>query len=200
MGINLGNYIVPNEVKNGICIDVGCNLGDFTKKYNDFFKKIYFIEAQTELFLKLEKRFNQSNNIIGFNRAVWSESNVKVNLVSHPNNDHGSVAVNSDYLNNDWTSQIVNQIETISLEDFLSLISEKNIDYLKIDCETSEYPFLFGKDLSMFRYIGIEIHSQMGELRYNELLEWIKQTHILIDGDDSFNKNYNKELLFIKLK
>jgi FkbM family methyltransferase len=196
MSINLGNYIVPDEVKNGICIDVGCNLGDFTKKYDGFFNKIYFIEAQTELFLKLKKRFKENNNIVGFNKAVWSESNVKVNLVSHPNNDHGSVAVNGDYLNDDWTNQIVNEIDTISLEDFLILISEKNIDYLKIDCETSEYPFLFGKDLSMFKYIGIEIHPQMGELKYYGLLDWIKQTHVLIYGDDSFNKNHNKELLF----
>jgi FkbM family methyltransferase len=196
---NLGRYIVPYNVKNGICIDIGCNLGDFTKKYENFFNKIYFIEAQTKLFLNLEKRFNENNNIKGFNKAVWSESNLMVDLVSHPNNDHGSVAVNGGHLNNDWTNRIVNQIETISLEDFLLLISEKFIDYLKIDCETSEYPFLFGKDLSMIKYIGIEIHPQMGMLKYNQLLEWIKQTHMLIDGDDSFNKNFNKELLF-KLK
>jgi FkbM family methyltransferase len=196
---NLGRYIVPYNVKNGICIDIGCNLGDFTKKYENFFNKIYFIEAQTKLFLNLEKRFNENNNIKGFNKAVWSESNLMVDLVSHPNNDHGSVAVNGGHLNNDWTNRIVNQIETISLEDFLLLISEKFIDYLKIDCETSEYPFLFGKDLSMIKYIGIEIHPQMGMLKYNQLLEWIKQTHMLIGGDDSFNKNFNKELLF-KLK
>jgi FkbM family methyltransferase len=196
---NLGRYIVPYNVKNGICIDIGCNLGDFTKKYENFFNKIYFIEAQTKLFLNLEKRFNENNNIKGFNKAVWSESNLMVDLVSHPNNDHGSVAVNGGHLNNDWTNRIVNQIETISLEDFLLLISEKFIDYLKIDCETSEYPFLFGKDLSMIKYIGIEIHPQMGMLKYNQLLEWIKQTHMLISGDDSFNKNFNKELLF-KLK
>ena len=199
MSINLGRYLVPYKVKNGICIDVGCNLGDFTKKYENFFKKIYFIEAQTKLFLNLEKRFGQSDNVKGFNKAVWSESNLMVNLVSHPNKDHGSVAVNGGHLNSDWTNQIVNQIDTISLEDFLLLIPEKFIDYLKIDCETSEYPFLFGKDLSMIKYIGIEIHPQMGESKYNGLLKWIEQTHMLINGDDSFNKKFNKELLF-KLK
>lgn len=199
MNTNLGNYIVPFQIKNGTCIDVGCNLGDFTKKYEDFFNKIYFVEPQKELFLNLEKKFKEKDNIIGFNKAVWSESNIKVNLVSHPNNDHGSVAVNGGHLNDDWTNQIVNEIETISLEDLLELIPEKIIDYLKIDCETSEYPFLFGKDLSMFKHIGIEIHPQMGISKYNELLDWIKQTHTLIYGDDSFDKNYNKELLF-KLK
>lgn len=196
MGINLGNYIIPDDIKNGVCVDIGCNLGDFTKKYENFFSKIYYVEAQTDLFLNLEKRFNQSNNVVGFNRAVWSESNIKVDLVSHPNNDHGSVAVNGEHINNDWTNRVVNKIESISLEDFLILISEELIDYLKIDCETSEYPFLFEKDLSMFKYIGIEIHSQMGESKYNSLLDWIKQTHLLIGGDDLFDKKHNKELLF----
>ena len=197
--MNLGYYIVPNEIKNGICLDIGCNLGDFTDKYKFFFNKIYYIEAQTKLFLNLKKRFISNNNIIGFNNAVWSESNIKVNLVSHFSNDHGSVGVNGEHLNNDWTNDIINEIDTISLEDFLLLIPEKTIDYLKIDCETSEYPFLFGKNLNMFKYIGIEIHPQMGSIKYNDLLNWIKKTHILINGDDSFNKNHNKELLF-KLK
>lgn len=199
MRINLGRYVVPPKIQNGICIDVGCNLGDFTKKYENFFRKIYFIEPQFELFQNLEKRFFSNKNIQGFNRAVWSESNLTVNLVSHPNNDSGSVAVNGDHINNDWTDQIVNEVLTISLEDFLSLIPENFINYLKIDCETSEYPFLFGKDLSMIEYIGIEIHPQMGILKYNKLLEWIKKTHRLIHGDDSFNNKLNKELLF-KLK
>ena len=70
------------------------------------------------------------------------------------------------------------------------------IDYLKIDCETSEYPFLYGKNISMFKYIGIEIHAQLGKIKYNNLLDWIKKTHILIHGDDFYNSKYNKELLF----
>lgn len=199
MNTNLGNYLVPSEIKNGICLDVGCNLGDFSKRYEKFFNKIYFIEPQKELFLNLEKRFSESDNVKGFNKAVWSESNINVNLVSHSNNDHGSVGVDGGNLNEDWTNNLVNQIETISLEDLLLLISEKNIDYLKIDCETSEYPFLFGKDLSVIKYIGIEIHHQMGELKYNQLLDWIKKTHTLISADDSYEKDHNKEVLF-KLK
>jgi FkbM family methyltransferase len=197
--MNLGNYIVPDETKNGVCIDVGCNLGDFTNKYINHFNKIYFIEPQSDLFRNLVFRFKHMNNVVGFNNAVWSDSNLQVELLQHPNNDHGSVAVNGDYINNDWTENVVNTVETISLEDLLNQINEKEIDYLKIDCETSEYPFLIGKDLTMFKYIGMEIHSQMGIQKHTELLNWVKQTHDLINGNDSFTPNTNKEILF-KLK
>ena len=194
--MNLGNYVVPMETENGICVDVGCNLGDFTAKHANHFQKIYFVEPQINLFVNLKKRFSNDENIIGLNNAVWSDSGLKVNLVSHPNDDCGSVAVNGDFINSDWTKNIVNEAITISLEDLLNNIPYKIIDYLKIDCETSEYPFIFGKDISMFKYIGIEIHAQLGEIRYVDLLQWIKKTHILINGDDSYNEKYNKELLF----
>lgn len=197
--MNLGNYIVPAETINGVCIDIGCNLGDFTHKYKHHFNKIYFIEPQINLFNDLINRFKDDNHIKGFNNAVWSVSDLEVELLEHPNNDSGSVAVNGEHINNDWTKNVINVVKTISLDDLLTKINENEIDYLKIDCETSEYPFLIGKDISIFKYIGIEIHSQMGESKYNELLGFIKKTHILINGDDSFIKNYNKELLF-KLK
>ena len=109
--MNLGEYIVPIETKNGICVDIGCNLGDFTNTcpmLNQItINQIYFVEAQTELFNNLIERFKDDENIIGKHNAVWSESGLKVDLVSHPNNDHGSVAVNGDFINNDWTEKIV---------------------------------------------------------------------------------------------
>jgi hypothetical protein len=73
------------------------------------------------------------------------------------------------------------------------------IDYIKIDCETSEYSFLMNKNLSKLRYIGVELHHHIGLDRYNELLNWIKKTHDLIHGDDTYMFGYNKEVLF-KLK
>lgn len=194
--MNLGYYIVPEETKNGVCLDVGCNLGDFTNKYKNHFSKIYFVEPQIQLFDALQTRFLNDSNITGFNKAVWSESDEKVELLYHPNNDHGSVAVKGDFINNDWTDKVVNVVETISLEDLLNTIGEVEIDYLKIDCETSEYPFLINKNLNMFKFIGMEIHTQLGLDKYNELLNWIGQTHTLVNGDATYSPTHNKEILF----
>jgi hypothetical protein len=41
--IHCGNYFVPLNIKNGICVDIGGNTGQFSLKYKDFFKKIIFM-------------------------------------------------------------------------------------------------------------------------------------------------------------
>lgn len=197
--MNLGNYNVPSDTINGVCVDVGANLGDFTNKYLNHFSKIFYIEPQISLFNNLQKRFDGQSHVVGFNNAVWSESNINLELVWHDNLDFGSVGVKGEFVNDHWTNNVVNSVMSISLEELFNKTNLNIIDYLKLDCETSEYPFIYGKDLSKISYIGMELHFQMGEQRYNELLSWIKKTHELIHGDDSYGHNDNKEVLF-KLK
>jgi hypothetical protein len=120
-------------------------------------------------------------------------------MVSHSNTDLGSVGVKSNLINKDWTNNIVNKVKSISLEEIYGIVNNQIIDYMKIDCETSEYSFLLNKDLSKLKYIGIELHHHIGFNKYDELLNWIKKTHDLIIGDDSFKFESNKEVLF-KLK
>jgi FkbM family methyltransferase len=194
--MNLGNYDVPNETLNGLCVDVGANLGDFTNKYLNHFKKIFYIEPQIELFKNLEKRFENNSNVVGLNRAVWSESNVDLEMVAHTNTDLGSVGVKGNLINHDWTNNLVNKVQSISLEEIYKMVNYEMISYMKVDCETSEYSFLYGKDLSKINYIGIELHHHIGTERYNQLLIWIKKTHVLINGDDSHTIEKNKEVLF----
>lgn len=197
--MNLGNYIVPEETQNGICFDIGSNFGDFTNRYANYFSKIYFFEPQLELFNNIVERFKEHEHIKGFNKAVWHTSNVELEMVAHTNTDLGSVGVSSDLLNSDWTDNTINSVQSISIEDIYEMADNQMIDYLKIDCETSEYPFLLNKDLTKIKFIGIELHHHIGVEKYNELLNWIKKTHDLIYGDDSYMFGSNKEVLY-KLK
>ena len=196
---NLGNYQVPNETKNGFCVDIGSNLGDFTNKYLSHFNKIIFIEPQISLFENIQNRFKEYGHVIGLNRAVWVTSNIDLELVWHDNLDFGSVGVKGEYINDHWTENVVNKVKSISFEDLFKELDCDVVDYMKLDCETSEYPFLFGKDLSKIKYIGIELHFQLGEQKYNELLNWVNNTHDLIYGDASYTLGTNKEVLY-KLK
>jgi FkbM family methyltransferase len=194
--MNLGNYSVPDETINGVCIDVGCNFGDFTNTHANHFSKIYFIEPQIQLFEQIKNRFENNNKIEGFNLAAWNVSNVDLEMVYHSNNDFGSVGVKTGEINHDWTNNVVNKVKSINLPDLLKKINHENIDYLKLDCETSEYKFLLKQDLSKIKYIGIELHHHMGIEKYNELLSWIKNTHDLIVGNDTYEVENNKEVLY----
>lgn len=117
--MNLGNYSVPYETVNGICIDVGSNFGDFIDKYYNHFSKIYFIEPQIELFNKILDRFKDKENVEGFNLGAWNISNTDLEMVNHSNNDFGSVGVKSSEINHDWTDKIVNKVISINLPDLL---------------------------------------------------------------------------------
>lgn len=120
-----------------------------------------------------------------FNEAVFDKSNEEMELISHPNMDSGSVCLNNDKIKvKEWTSNIVNKCKTISLEDILIRVGG-TIDYMKIDCETSEYNLLYNKDLSFIKHMGIELSWQVGEENFNNLVN-----HIL----KYFNNVYNYNL------
>lgn len=40
---HLGNYIVPKNTENGICVDIGGNTGQFSLKYKFFLNRSIFM-------------------------------------------------------------------------------------------------------------------------------------------------------------
>jgi len=170
-----GNYYVPPCVKDGVCIDIGGNTGEFSLKNLDFFSKIHIYEPQSECYEIIQEKFSGISKITVFKEAVSGVSGKFVNLVSHRNLDSGSVCVDDkDVITvKEWTNRIVDEnCTTVSLEDIIERVGG-SVDYMKIDCETSEYNLLYGKDLSSIKYIGIELHWQMGEENFNKLIEHI---------------------------
>lgn len=194
---NLGNYIIPSDTKNGIAVDIGSNNGCFLNAFKDHFSKIDGYEANFFLVEKLKERFNGSDNINIYNKAVSFEDNRVLKLLAHKySNDNGSSSIEKNTHDQDW-EEFICEVESISLESILKKCNNK-IDYMKIDCETSEYEFLINKDLSNIKYIAIELHCQLGIEKYTELYEWICKTHIA-NQNVRFNYGSHQEILF-KLK
>jgi FkbM family methyltransferase len=192
---NLGNYVVPEDSYGGICVDIGCNVGSFVSKYVHSFSKILYYEPIKACFDICNELFSEYSHVKGFNNAVWSKSNEVVNILTHVNNDSGSSAIESDILNNEWAKrEIIHEVQTVCLEDILS-IAGGEIAYCKSDCETSEYHIFLNKNIRDIKYIGMEIHWQMGEDKQRELMLHILKTHDIIYGHVGYT-NYNREILF----
>ena len=195
---HLGNYFVPDNIKNGVCVDIGGNTGQFSIKYKDFFKTVHIYEPQKECYEIIAKNIINYTNISVFNEAVWHSSNEHVELLSHHSLDSGSVAVNSNIINiPEWTSSVVDtQCKTIDLIDIINRIGGY-VDYMKIDCETSEYYLLFDKDLSHIKYIGIELHWQMGKENFDKLVNHIlKYFNNTLNCNLEYPNGYNIEVFF----
>lgn len=144
-----------------------------------------------------KKNIDKIDNIVLFDDAAYHTSNLFVNLVSHHSCDSGSVTVEDDIIRvKEWTTNIVDNCKTISLLDIIERIGGY-VDYMKIDCETGEYNLLIDKDLSNIKYMGIEIHWQMGKEHFDKLIK-----HILKYFNNTFNTNleypngYNIEVFF----
>jgi FkbM family methyltransferase len=193
--IHCGEYIVPECVKNGVAVDIGGNTGQFSLKYKDFFNKIYIYEPQKECYEIIAKNINGIPNIILFEEAVFHTSNMYVNLVSHHSMDSGSVSVKDDIINvKEWTEDIVNECKTISLEDVMKRAGGR-VDYMKVDCENSEYHFFMNKDLSNINYLGIELHWQMGKENFDRLVSYILRFFDLV-SNNCLDYGGNMDVLF----
>ncbi|MDP4210600.1 MAG: FkbM family methyltransferase [Bacteroidota bacterium] len=192
---NLGNYVVPNDVKNGICVDIGANVGGFLKKNAYKFQKVHFYEPQSHCFeicsaLKI-------SNATGFKEAVYKNCNETLSMVAHKNFESGSVALKSDTINEDWDNNTIEEVKTVDLKTVLQRVDGK-IDFMKIDCETGEYNFFINQNLRPIKYIAMEPHWQMGKEKYDELFSHIQRTHYLL-GDATWHESpsSNKEVLFV---
>lgn len=177
---NLGTYVVPEDTIGGNCIDIGCNVGGFIKRYANHFKRIDYYEPIKRCFNICQNFSINHNHITGYNLAAWSESNKNLNVLEHLNKDSGSSAIESNLLDYGWAGKnIIQKIKTISLEDILSRFDE-DIDYCKCDCENSEYFIFLNKDISRIKYIGLELHGQMGKDKQQELLNHMLKTHKIV--------------------
>lgn len=190
---HLGHYQIPSECEKNVLVDIGANTGNFTSSQINNFKLIHFYEPYLPCFETIKSRLNNTNNVLGFNEAVHSESNLNLMMMAHSNLDSGSNGLKTDSLNNDWVHEI-GEVKTVSLEDVINRAGGR-INYMKIDCENSEYYFLINKNLQNIDFIGIELHWHMGEEKYNSLLDHLKKTHITND-DCNWQFDLNKEVLF----
>lgn len=190
---NLGSYDIPADCKKDSCVDIGANIGDFTVSQASAFKLLHFYEPFEPCFTKIKSRTEEFSNIVGFMEAVYSEDGKELPLIAHLNHGAGSIALKTDAINEHWEDEL-DLVKTVSLPTIIQRAGG-SINYLKVDCETSEYYLLIDQDLTYIDYIGIELHWQMGEEKYNKLINHLQKTHTT-SGDASWSFDTNKEVLF----
>lgn len=184
-------YNIPDECRGGLCVDAGCNIGDFEMNQKDRFDKYVCFDV-------FQENVNECNNntknlgveIEIHKLAVWSESNKLIDVIAYKRWDMDTL----QYFGNsgnigcvEWQGELdegwkkenaVDLVNTISIDSIIEKYGIINL--LKIDVEGSEYEFLLGKDLSKINFIVGEFH--FGEDKKNELVNWISKTHNVYSG------------------
>lgn len=194
---NLGGYPVPEDVLGGVCVDIGSNVGSFLQTYSNSFSKIHFYEPYKPCYEVCLNKSKQYEHITGFNEAVLDKKNKSVEILHHFNCDAGSNAIKGESINEHWDlNDPIGTCPSVDLETILERVGGK-IDYLKCDCETSEYYIFLDKDLQNIKYIALELHWQMGEKKFYDVLNHIRKTHDIITSVNPIHRvECNWELFF----
>lgn len=199
-----GKYLMPKFHKEKeekmIAVDIGSHIGGFINRYKDNFDIIHYYEMNPVAYSKIQEKYSQYNNIIGYNQAVSNYEGL-ADILYHPNDDAGSLCISNNYIDdshNQWDEKI-GSVKTITFEKVLERVGGK-IHYLKMDCETSEYSILMNQNLDNVYFLAMELHCQLGEKNWNDLLEYILQYFDSYDGRDLKYNGWNKELHFVNKK
>ena len=185
-------YKLPDDCRGGICIDAGCNIGDFIINHKNRFDKYICYDVFQENIdeaIKNTKDFNVDAEFIL--KAVWSKSNEVINVYGYNpcNSDNlnhfgnsGNISVHSTEPGahgEGWKPEnTIGSVETISLEEIIETYGTINL--LKIDVEGSEYDFLLDKDLSKINFITGEFHREPSDIL--RIVEHIKKTHNVVSS------------------
>ena len=153
-----------------LAFDIGTNVGGFSNAYHNKFNKIIAIEAHPLTYKFAKQNLAPYDNIEVINKAVSDVDDKEVNLLLHDCGDSGSTS-----LIKLPSKQSLDESYTVNTISYTTLVAKYGIpQYIKIDCEGSEYNFLINQDLSGVEFIAIELHYYfLTESQRQELLEYL---------------------------
>lgn len=195
--VELNEYKIPKNLTNIKVIDIGGHIGSFSwLSANNGAKEIFYCEALkenfdigmewiNESFLRYKTKGNPS--IASFNVAIWKEDdNDTLTFIKSSNdiNTGGGSVMTSEIREEEF------HVNTFPFDEMLRIRLYKNKQkekvLLKLDCEGSEFPILFGsKRLYEIDYI-------CGE--YHELYQYIPEI-AKVEGYDSYDVNTLQKFL-----
>ncbi|MBK5210577.1 MAG: FkbM family methyltransferase [Flavobacteriaceae bacterium] len=183
---------VFNTNQNPVIIDIGANVGFFSlAAFSKYPKaKIYAFEPHPYCF-KVLKNYKQEFKRFDWNIFNQAVSNKNENIFLNTNNLEGFTTVTSVFKKSKDIK--VFAVKAVSFDTFLEENKIDYIDFIKLDCEGSEYEILYALPKEKFKIIKslcIETHKGENENQnLNSLNKYLKnvgyKTEILDEGNYS---------------
>jgi len=158
-----------------IVVDIGAHIGTFSIMASKMAKegRVYAFEPEPNNFSLLEHNIsiNRAGNIVPFNMAVSGKAGNRFLNVSGNNVDH------SFFLKGGKNDKRLS-VNTITLKDIMRKNGIKHIDFLKMDCEGSEYDIFFNcpnEVLKKVKMISMEYHDIDGSKNSSTLEKFLSE-------------------------
>jgi FkbM family methyltransferase len=149
-------YKLGRRNKDAVYIDIGANIGNASRYFYPYAKKIYAIEPNPDIYQALVENTKNLPNIETFNCAIGH-----VDGVDYLYSNENSQLAQSFWGNSNSTSSI--RVVMKSLKTFMSENKIDHVDVLKIDVEGAEYIIL---PSNTFKEVADKIDFIIGESHY----------------------------------
>lgn len=182
----------PVDSDNVCIVDVGANVGAFSIMASKRFpnSEVHAFELVRENYEFASEQLNAYANVTIQNTAMVG-SNKPVGVFLHQANPGGHKPIfdnsTETYLNSDTFTEAAgpiwqkSEVDSISFNDFMIENNIDKIDFLKLDCEGSEYEILFHIDehnlWNKISRISMELHGRGDLPRVNKLMEMLKANY-----------------------
>jgi FkbM family methyltransferase len=180
-------------------IDVGSNIGFWSKQLAEKFKHVYAFEPHPDNNECYKKNLNEYNNYTLYEIAVSNVSNKILELYVSPD-ECGNASLNNFGVMEGTTNR---KIEAVSLKtipvkvDKIDDYNLKDIGFIKVDCQNHEKEVVEGAIQTIDKYspvLCLELPTRnQKEIDYrNNMIEYLKKYNYIYRGSK------NKETIFTR--
>ncbi len=202
----LNEYMRNQEItnNNGVVIDVGAHIGSFSllasSKANN--SKVFAFEPHPDNFKLLKKNIRLNNledKIFPSQVALAKKSKKRVKLYLHPHSSgmHSTILRNSKSCNREDDAFI--EAKAISLGDVFKKNKISRCNFLKMDCEGSEYEVMLSTPKSILKRIdniALEYHDG-GDIQ--KIKKHLEQAGFMTRFDNCLNNVLLRHMVNIPL-
>jgi FkbM family methyltransferase len=152
------DFVMANHPRKNVMVDVGANIGIYSRPCSSFFKKVYAIEPIPKILECLKLNIKDCNNIEIFEHGV-GPLNLEAMFLYNPKNSGNTRQVISEDLNS--ANLVMSKI--LPLDD----LQFEEINYIKIDVEGFEADVLASGVSSLklnLPWIQVEINDNQDKI------------------------------------
>jgi FkbM family methyltransferase len=195
------SYRLPFDCRGGVVIDCGSNVGAFPLVFNCRFDKYVCYEANPKNIKLMKEALDFYNlnappsywkipkyDLRDFysveNKACYKTGGMTVPIYDHTDKRSGdcSIYLSRSHIEKDKIADV----PTISVEDvrkkYFCESCKTPIRLLKCDIEGAEHDFLLNQDISIFKFVCMEIHGE--EAKFHKMVSFLAETHDIIATQD----------------
>ena len=180
-------------------IDVGSNIGFWSKQLAEKFKHVYAFEPHPDNNECYKKNLKDYNNYTVYEIAVSNVSNKILNLYVSPN-ECGNASLNNFGVLEGTTNLKINAVDLKKIPVKVEKIDDynlKDIGFIKVDCQNHEQEVVEGAIQTIDKYspvlcLELPIRNEK-EINYrNNMIEYLKKYNYIYKGSSG------KETLFTR--